>query len=339
MKNKEVLLKALNYEETERVPWIPYVGVHGAYLIDKPADEFLKSADLIFQGFEKARQEYNPDGLPIVFDLQIEAEAIGCKLMWAKDNPPAVTGHILDEIPLKDLKVPTEKDGRIPIVLEAAERIVAKYNEDIGILGLVCGPFTLGLHLMGSRMISQMIKNPQEVLEVLGFCAQVCKEMTRMYLERGVKIIAVVDPMTSQISPKFFDIFAAPFYKTTNDLIASHKGYSLIFVCGNSKRITTNLAKVEGANGFAVDEQLDMAFIAEEARKEKKVFAGNLPLTAGLLFGEIEDNVAFAEKCIEAAKGVGFILATGCDIPYSSDPENIKAITGVVHRNQGGIDL
>jgi MtaA/CmuA family methyltransferase len=331
MSNKDILYQALNYEEPSRSPWIPYVGVHGACLIGKPADEYLNSADLICQGFAKARTEYNPDALPIVFDLQIEAEAIGCKLKWAKDNPPAVTGHVLDEVSIKELKTPTEKDGRIPKVLEAAERLVAQYQDDIGVLGLVCGPFTLGLHLMGSKMISQMIRNPQEILEVMEYCAEVCKEMTRMYLERGVKIIAIVDPMTSQISPQFFDKFAAPYFKPTTEIVAQHGGHSLIFVCGNSTRITTNLLNIEGASGVAVDEQIDMKFMAEEARKLRKVFVGNLPLTAGLLFGEVEDNIDFAQKCIETCKGPGFILATGCDMPYRSDPENVKAITKVVH--------
>jgi MtaA/CmuA family methyltransferase len=331
MTNKEILFEALNFKEPNRVPWIPYVGVHGAYLIGKEADEYLQSVDLICQGFTKAREEYNPDALPIIFDLQLEAEAIGCKLMWAKDNPPAVTGHILDEVPLKDLKIPTEKDGRIPVVLEATEKIMAKFKDDIGVMGLVCGPFTLGLHLMGSKLITQMIRNPQEVLEVMEFCAEVCKEMTRLYLEKGVEIIAIVDPMTSQISPKFFDKFAAPYYKSTVDLVAKNNGHSLIFVCGNSTRITANLLEVQGATGVAVDEQIDMKFMGEESRKRKKVFAGNLPLTAGLLFGEVEDNIAFAEKLIETCKGPGFILATGCDMPYRSDPENVKAITKVVH--------
>lgn len=331
MNNKDILMKALNYEKTSRVPWIPYVGVHGGYLIGKPADEYLKSADLILQGFTKAREEYNPDGLPIVFDLQIEAEALGCELMWSKDNPPAVRGHVLDKIPLDQLKIPTEKDCRIPIILEATEKIVKKYNDDIGVLGLVCGPLTLGLHLMGSKLISKMIKSPQEVLDVMEFCSKVCREMAKMYLDRGVKIISIVDPMTSQISPKFFDKFANPFYKLTIDLVEQYDGKSLIFVCGNSTRITSNLLDVKGATGIAVDEQIDMKFLAEEARKRKKVFAGNLPLTAGLLFGEVEDNIAFAQKCIDACKGPGFILATGCDMPYASDPKNVKAITKVVH--------
>ena len=47
MANKDVLIQALNYEEPARVPWVPYVGVHGGYLIGKDADEYLNSQLLI----------------------------------------------------------------------------------------------------------------------------------------------------------------------------------------------------------------------------------------------------------------------------------------------------
>ena len=66
----------------------------------------------------------------------------------------------------------------------------------------------------------------------------------------------------------------------------------MIFVYGNATRVIPNLAKVN-TEGFGVDEKLDFAYVAEEARKEKRVFAGNLPLKVGILFGEVEDNIAF----------------------------------------------
>ena len=332
MNKKFILMEALNNREPERIPWLPYVGVHSGYLIGETAEDLLKSADLMYKGFKKAREEYNPDGLPIAFDLHLEAEALGCGLLWSDENPPAVIDHILDRCTLSELKMITEKDGRISLILEATEEIMKEYGEDIGVLGLMCGPFTLGLHLLGSTMITAMIKNPERVLEVLEFCDEVCQEMIKMYLKRGVEIIAIVDPMTSQISPQFFDRFAAPYYQKSIDLIREAGGYSLIFVCGNATRVIPNLAKIN-ADGFGVDENLDFAYVAEEARKEKRVFAGNLPLTVGILFGEVEDNIAFAEKCIEEGKSPGFILAPGCDIPYSSSPENIKAVTNVVHKN------
>jgi len=70
---KDVLMRALMNEETARPAWVPFVGCHGGALIGVPADEYLRSADLIAQGLLRADELYAPDGLPITFDLQMEA--------------------------------------------------------------------------------------------------------------------------------------------------------------------------------------------------------------------------------------------------------------------------
>lgn len=92
---KQVLINAILGKQTERPAWVPFVGCHGAALIDTDAESYLKSGDLMAKGTLKAIEQYQPDGIPIAFDLQIEAEALGCQLQWAKENPPAVVGHVL----------------------------------------------------------------------------------------------------------------------------------------------------------------------------------------------------------------------------------------------------
>ena len=92
---KERIQKAFRCEETDRVPWVPFVGCHGGFLLGMNAEEYLKSEDHIVKGVEVAIERYIPDGIPVTFDLQIEAEALGCDLVWAEENPPAVTSHPL----------------------------------------------------------------------------------------------------------------------------------------------------------------------------------------------------------------------------------------------------
>ena len=93
MTGRELLLRAIRNQVTPRPAWVPFVGVHGASLIGVSADDYLNSADLIVKGLKKAYELYQPDGLPIVFDLQMEAEVLGCQLRWAKQGPPSVVTH------------------------------------------------------------------------------------------------------------------------------------------------------------------------------------------------------------------------------------------------------
>ncbi|NTU77460.1 MAG: hypothetical protein HGA90_06590 [Alphaproteobacteria bacterium] len=111
MHGLSLLKKAIRLEPVERIPWVPFVGVHGAYLIGVDAEQYLKSAKNMVAGLSKAIELYKPDGIPVSFDLQLEAEILGCKLNWAKENPPAVVTHPLSEgVLLSSLKVPTAAD-------------------------------------------------------------------------------------------------------------------------------------------------------------------------------------------------------------------------------------
>lgn len=86
---KDLVLKALKCEETERIPWVPFTGVHCAKLLDMDAETFLRDPENIVAGVKLAAERYLADGVCSVFDLQIEAEALGCGLKWSKNNPPA----------------------------------------------------------------------------------------------------------------------------------------------------------------------------------------------------------------------------------------------------------
>lgn len=78
--NRELVLKALNCEEVARIPWVPFTGVHCAKLLGMDAETFLRSPENIVKGVKAAAKKYLADGVCSVFDLQIEAEALGCAL-------------------------------------------------------------------------------------------------------------------------------------------------------------------------------------------------------------------------------------------------------------------
>ncbi len=160
MKGKQLINKAFQLEELERIPWVPFVGVHGGYLIDVDATTYLKSHEHIVNGISKSIEMYDPDGIPVIFDLQVEAEIMGCGLQWADDNPPSVISHpLMDGKTLDQLPEFNQDKGRLPVALEATRQLREKYP-DIAIYGLVTGPFTLALHLLGTEIFTKMMRNP-----------------------------------------------------------------------------------------------------------------------------------------------------------------------------------
>ena len=53
----------------------------------------LQDGEKLFESLMAVNELYHPDGQPVVFDLQIEAEILGCELLWSDDTPPSVVSH------------------------------------------------------------------------------------------------------------------------------------------------------------------------------------------------------------------------------------------------------
>ncbi len=77
---KELLFRTLRHEETERAPWVPFAGVHAGRLKGYTATEMLTDAGKAFESLMEVNRLYKPDGQPVIFDLQIEAECLRADL-------------------------------------------------------------------------------------------------------------------------------------------------------------------------------------------------------------------------------------------------------------------
>uniref|UniRef100_UPI0032178B77 uroporphyrinogen decarboxylase family protein n=1 Tax=uncultured Draconibacterium sp. TaxID=1573823 RepID=UPI0032178B77 len=330
MKGLELIKRAFALEEVERVPWVPFVGVHGGYLTGVDAETYLKSADEVITGVSKAIEEYNPDGVPVVFDLQIEAEILGCNLQWAPNNPPAVISHPLaNGTSLSELKVPEITDGRIPVCVESAKTLRQKYP-DVALYGLITGPFTLALHLMGTDIFMKLFEAPDEVNAVMEFCTKVGIKMSEYLLDAGCDVIAVVDPMTSQIDPMTFESFVTPYCTRIFNYVREREKLSSFFVCGHAQQNIEAMCNCKPDN-VSIDENIPLDFVKEIALKKGISFGGNMKLTVVLLMGNEDDSRENAMECLDMGGKKGFILAPGCDLPMNTPPENIKAVSDLVH--------
>lgn len=324
-----LIKKAIRLEPVERVPWVPFVGVHGGYLIGVDAEQYLKSAPNMIAGLTKAIELYKPDGIPVSFDLQLEAEILGCKLNWAKENPPAVVSHPLSEgISLSALKLPTKNDGRIPIVLETTKALRTQ-NPEIALYGLITGPFTLALHLLGTEIFMKLFEDPEYVMDVMDFCTKVAISYSEMLIDAGCDVIAVVDPMTSQIDPQSFETYVTPFVSRVFDFVRSKEKLSSFFVCGHAQQNIEAMCDCRPDN-ISIDENIPLDYVKEIALSKKISFGGNLKLTVVLLMGDPDDAKHDALTCLDLGGNKGFILAPGCDLPMQTPIENLQAVSELV---------
>ena len=329
MHGLSLIKQAISLKPVARIPWVPFVGVHGGYLIGVDAEEYLKSSKHMIAGLNKAIELYKPDGIPVSFDLQLEAEILGCKLKWAKENPPAVISHPLVEgTLLSSLKIPEAHEGRIPLVLETTRALRANHPE-IALYGLITGPFTLALHLLGTDIFMKLFDDPEYVMEVMNFCTEVAIKYSEMLIDAGCDVIAVVDPMTSQIDPLSFETFVTPFASRIFDFVREKQKLSSFFVCGHAQQNIEAMCDCHPDN-ISIDENIPLEFVKEIALAKNISFGGNMKLTVVLLMGDADDAKQDALACMDSGGNLGFILAPGCDLPMQTPIENIQAVSELV---------
>jgi MtaA/CmuA family methyltransferase len=310
--SKQRLIDAYHCRRTDTAPWVPYAGVHCAFLMGEPAEKYLKDPALLAKGVVFTAEKYKADGIPLLFDLSVEAEALGCEVRYRDDNVPSVTSHpCAKQSPeVAGLTLFGKQDGRWPILFEAARQAKPQLDKlDCAMLGLVCGPLTLSSHLAGVRLFTDVYKNKSFAGGILDFSSRVVAQAARFYVDMGCDIVAIVDPVASQIRSQTFQEFVTPHVREAIDVIHGAGRTSSFFICGDCTKVMEDVCRI-GTHSIAIDEQLNLTFVRDMALKYGVGFGGNLKLTLALSLGLVsprEDAIV----SLAAGGAHGYTFAPG----------------------------
>ncbi|MBI9102175.1 MAG: uroporphyrinogen decarboxylase [Spirochaetales bacterium] len=334
MTGKERILAVLDGKVTDRTPWLPFAGIHAGKLKGYTAKEVSTDLVKLVESLKEVNKLYRPDGQPIMFDLQIEAEILGCELVWSEDAPPTVSTHPLSETSDIPNHIPGPDEGRLPLEIEAMKQMKEAVGETTALYGLICGPFTLASHLRGTNIFMDMMLDPDYVHKLLDYATDVSIAIAGYFIDAGMDVIAAVDPLVSQISPDHFKEFMnAPFGRLF-DSIRNKGAKSSFFVCGNATMNIGPMCETK-PDSISIDENVSLADAKKVTDEYGVVIGGNIPLTSVMLFGNQQDNMKATVDLIDSLDNLeGVIIAPGCDMPYDIPVENAIAIEQAVHETE-----
>lgn len=324
---KQRILNVLqdNADKNDRVPWVPFAGIHAGKLTGYTAEEVLKDSNKLFESLKHVFKLYEPDGMPIHFDLQIEAEILGCSLRWSDKSPPFVKSHPLEnemEIPNKIIQ---KSDGRLPIILEAMSLMKEQFGEQVALFGLITGPLTLASHLRGTKFFMDLIQNREFAQNLINYCTEIAITLSNYYIEAGMDIIAIVDPVISQISPRMFKSLLLSPIRQFFDHIREKERYSSFFVCGDATKNIEFMCQTHPDSMF-VDENIDMKPTQEITKKYNIILGGNIPLTTTMLYGTQQDNMHYVLNLLDYLDKEKLVIAPGCDMPFDIPIDNVNGV-------------
>jgi uroporphyrinogen decarboxylase len=359
---KQLLIDTFHHQPTSRLPWVPFAGAHAAKLKNYTAQEMFQDENKFLECLLEVNKFYSPDGQPIIFDLQIEAEIMGCELDWHEKGPPSVKNHPLMASNTVPSRIPEKSEGRLPFVINVMKKFKALVGDKTLLFGLLCGPLTLAAHLRGTPLFIDLLRNKDYARKLIEYCAEINKTIAGFYIEAGMDVIAIVDPVVSQISPKTFKEFMVEPIQDTYNYIKKYKQnhncsdpdvnkqnyngsdvnemdkcsdanevYTSFFVCGDA---TNNLELMcqTGPDSIFVDENIDMKKAKNIFSKYRVILGGNIPLTSVLLYGSQQDNMKYVIDLIDKIGTKDLIIAPGCDMPFDIPIDNVIGVIEAIHQ-------
>jgi uroporphyrinogen decarboxylase len=330
MNGKEIVIATLKHGDTPSIPWVPFAGVHAGKLVGYSAPDVLKDQGKMLESLLAVNRLYRPDGQPVVFDLQLEAEVLGCELKWAERNPPSVMSHPLAGTAEIPDRIPGRDEGRLPAVMKTTAALKKEIGGTTALYGLLCGPLTLASHLRGVNLFMDLIKRPEYVAGLLSYTAAVARQMASLYIDEGIDVVAAVDPLVSQISPAHFKKYLHEPYRHFFDYLRGRGVLSSLFVCGDATKNIEPMCAT-GPDSISVDENISLPKAKEITDRYNIAIGGNIPLTTVMLLGTQQDNMKAAVDLIDSVSHRNFILSPGCDMTYDIPVENAIAAEQAVH--------
>jgi uroporphyrinogen decarboxylase len=330
MTSKERTVAALSGKPYDRIPVNLLISDHAARVIGVSVGEYNNSAQLLAKGQIAAWRKYGSDLVNTGPGLSGIPEAIGSKVAFPDSTPYIAEFVIKEEADLDRLKIPDpEKDGRLPLFLEAGAIVVREVGDQVPVSMTTSGPFTTAANIRGTDIfLRDLHKNPEFAHRLLRFATESIVRFAERAIQVGVRP-GLADPTSSGtlISPRQFREFALPYLKETVQRITAFAGGApSLHICGNTSKIWEDMVDT-GAGVLSLDDMVDIG----EARArvgDKVALLGNVRPTAVMFLGTPDDVRDNAKECLAKAwdSPKGYILGLGCGLPIDTPPENLHAL-------------
>jgi len=280
-----------------------------------------------------AVEKYGYDCVLIDTDTTLLAEAMGAKSECAPGEPgrivkPAIAS--LEEVD-KLRVVDPEKDGRIPVLLEAVRILRKKIGSEIAIRGNADqAAFGLACLVRGVQdFLMELVDDPENPLiaRLLEICYQSHLATHRAVAKAGAHFTSLGDSLAGPdvCSPAMFNRFARPYEERLVGDLAADGIFVVIHICGDTSRILPALSEYDSC-GFELDYKTDLVK-AKNTVGAQHVLFGNIDPSGVIAMGSAGQVREAARQLMNVWKpGARFILNAGCAIPPNTPPENVQAL-------------
>ena len=324
--SKELVRALFAAKPVSRPPFIPIMATAAAQFMQLPIKQMFSDPTNLANSLQACQRLFKYDGVVILFDTTLEAEACGCRLLWKEGQPPKVVASILtDEKDMENLDASLiEGRGRIPVVLEAAKRLTQTMGRDVALLGVITGPITLSRHLMGDAPISAADKNSQIFQKLTDFSGKIALALARAYGELKFDAVILADGDLASLKPVHYPKIQ-PMLKTLRNLVNFYDAPLIIFTKQVPQERLSAFLQLE-ADGFSLGNPF--SDIMNLASSTGKIFGAGIHTST--LLASAEDIEREALKLVDESNRNRMFITSEWEIPRITPALNIHKVMQVL---------
>jgi len=331
----ERLSLVLAGQRADRIPFIPAIYEHKAALINESPSMVCRDQTLLVRALEEEYKTYHADLLVVGIDVyNVEAEALGAGVKYFTSNEvPSISQRPLEHKGrIDDLKVPNpERDGRMPLMINAGREIMRRVGQDVMVWGAVSGPFSLASNLVrADKLLFMTITEPAFIHALMEFSTKVTITYAKAWMDAGLGII-VFDSFCSPplISPQTYRQLVLPYQtKVMNFFKQEGIRHRALIIGGDTTEIAEDIAKT-GANLILCDYNADLEHYLKVSEQAEIALRGNVD-SALVCQGSIAEITHAGDKVVSRGKVHSrFMLGTGV-LPYNTPREHVLALKACV---------
>ena len=333
---KERLTRYARGEEVDRIPTTLSASETIPVLYGISIHDYYFSADLMVEVESRLAEDFGADNMGVGLGLRTVAEALGTQMHYSDNSVAYITQPAIQDYSQLDSMelINVERDGRLPIILEALGRLQDKFGQERSISTGMAGPLTTACALVGTdRFLKDCIKHPDQVKKLMEYSTACIIACARGIHDKLGISCGLSEPMASAnlISRKQFQRWVQPYLKQIVQEFETFQSTPSIHICGKTNDRWEDVLEC-GISGFWVDNCESLEALKQFAG-DKIGISGNVSPVDILRDGTPESIAQEVRRCIREASDSpnGYTLCPGCTTPVGTPRENLIALMNAAY--------
>ena len=315
----------------DRFPCVPFMGDLKRRLIGAGDWEIWNEADAMVRAERAAFLRWGYDRIAVGPNTRTIAGAIGSSLpfpLQSQRDGGSITGTVLGAIQAAD-PFDIARSACFAPFLQAIDRLVCDFGDTVPVNASIGGPATIASQVLGVEAFLRLCRRDRSLVQaLLRLVASVQGHCIDKLAAAGATI-AVADPVANPalIGHGLYEDLVFPVTMELCDSARRKCGEGVaLHMCGKTECIWGLFARYP-LGELSVDEAVDLDG-AVSALGDSFALAGNVDPVGAMLMGGRREISQEVQRCIRAGRRSkkGFVLATGCDIPFNAGFEKIDML-------------